>query len=279
MRDEARRPVSVVTGAAGGIGRALVAALMADGHDVLAVVRRPPDFALPEAPVGARCETLIADLSRDEGIASVVDALRSRFGTLDCLVNNAGIGMGSLRPDYYKRPLVPDEIDSATLARFMAVNAQAPIALALALLPLFSERRGRIINIGTSLTAMLRAGFLPYAMSKAALEAGSAVLARDLEGSEITVHVVHPGGPVDTPMARREEPEFRAQLQSPESLAAPVCWLASPAGAARHGQRLNSRLWRDDAPDDVFAPIGWPQLASDSAWGVGAALPIQTRDS
>lgn len=271
MRPE--RPVAVVTGAAGGIGRALLAGLMAQGHDVLAVVRRLPEAPLPHPPTGARCEILVADLAEPDTPTTVANAVRTHFGHLSLLVNNAGIGMGSLRADYYKRPLAPQEVDGAVLARFMQINAQAPIAVALALLPLFHGAAGRIVNIGTSLTAMLRAGFLPYAMSKAALEAGSAVLARDLEGGGVTVHVVHPGGPVDTPMARREEPALQAQLQSPQSMVAPICWLASEAGAARHGQRLNTRLWHADAPDAAFAPIGWPQLASDSAWGTGAALP------
>lgn len=274
MRDESIRPVTVVTGAAGGIGRALVAGLLAHGHDVLAVVRRPLELAFPSAAAPARCEVVVADLTEAGGRAAVVEAVRTRFGGLWCLVNNAGIGMGSLRPDYYKRPVAPTEIDGATLARFMAVNAEAPMALAIALLPHFRGGAGRIVNVGTSLTAMLRQGFMPYAMSKAALEAGSAVLARDLEGSGITVHLVHPGGSVDTPMARRDEPALRAALLPPESMVEPVCWLASPAGAAHHGQRLNTRFWRADEPEAGFAPIAWPQLAGDSAWGVGAATPI-----
>jgi NAD(P)-dependent dehydrogenase (short-subunit alcohol dehydrogenase family) len=269
MHAEKDRPVTVVTGAAGGIGRALVAGLLAQGHDVLAVVRRPPEVALPSGP--GRCEVFIADLTEESGRAAVVDAVRTRFGGLWCLINNAGVGMSSLRADYYKHPVAPAEIDGATLARFMKVNAEAPMALTIALLPHFRGGAGRIVNVGTSLTAMLRRGFMPYAMSKAALEAGTAVLARDLEGSGITVHLVHPGGSVDTPMARRDEPELRAALLAPESMVAPVCWLASPAGAAHHGERLNTRFWRADNPDAGFDPIAWPQLAGDSAWGVGAA--------
>lgn len=274
MTDAPARSVVVLTGAAGGIGRAVLAGLLDRGHDVLAVVRRLPEMPLPAAGGAGRCDVVVADLASDGGRRRVVATLRERHGRLDALINNAGIGMGSLRPDYYRRPVAPAEVDAATLARFMAVNAEAPLALALALLPCFRDGCGRIVNVGTSLTAMLRGGFLPYAMSKAALEAGSAVLARDLEGSGLTVHVVHPGGPVDTPMARRDEPELQAGLLPAESMVAPICWLLTPAGAGRHGQRLNTRRWRPDAADGneaAFAPIGWPQLATDSAWGTGPA--------
>lgn len=174
--------------------------------------------------------------------------------------------MGSIRRDYYKRPVRPQEIDSATLERFLAINAHAPVALALELLPLFLRGWGRIVNVGTSLTAMLRPGFLPYAMSKAALESASAVLASDLEGSGIAVCVLNPGGPVDTPMARRDEPERRAELISPERMVPPVCWATSKAASGINGFRLTATRWNAADPMAGLAPIGWPKLANNSSW-------------
>ena len=262
-----RAPVTVVTGAAGGIGRALCAGLLAAGHDVVAVVRSADSAqALPPAPPGRRQVLVVADLAAEAGHARVRETVQREFGYLTGLVNNAGIGMGSLRPDYYKRPVQPAEIDGATLARFLAVNAQAPVALALALLPLFTEGWGRIVNVGTSLVAMLRPGFLPYAMSKAALESASAVLARDLEASGIGVCVLNPGGPVATPMARRDEPEFQATLIAPEAMVAPVRWALARATAGVNGRRITATRWRAEDPGASLAPIGWPQLANDSAW-------------
>ncbi len=260
-------PVTVLTGASGGIGLALTAGLLAAGHDVLAVVRTRESLALlPRAPAGRRLVPIAADLAADAGRDAVRDAVQREFGGLTALINNAGIGMGSIRRDYYKRPVRPDEIDGDTLQRFMAVNAQAPVALALALLPLFTRGWGRIVNVGTSLTAMLRPGFLPYAMSKAALESASAVLAHDLADSGISVCVINPGGPVDTPMARRDEADARAALLAPSVLVAPVVWAASHAGGAAGGQRLTATRWREGATAGALAPIGWPQLASDSSW-------------
>lgn len=259
--------VTVVTGAAGGIGLSLCAGLLAAGHDVVAVVRSAGSAGLlPAAPAGRRCVTAVADLATPAGPAIVRAAVEREFGYLTGLVNNAGVGMGSIRADYYKRPVRPSEIDGATLGRFLAVNAQAPIALALELLPLFRQGWGRIVSVGTSLTAMLRPGFLPYAMSKAALESASAVLARDLEGSGIDVCMLNPGGPVATPMARRDEAQWRAQLISPEAMVAPVRWMLARGTQGLNDKRVTATRWSEQDPSASLAPIGWPQLANDSSW-------------
>lgn len=259
--------VTVVTGAAGGIGRAVCAGLLAAGHDVVAVVRSPDSAQLlPLAPAGRRLVVVLADLATEAGRRTVRATVGREFGSLTGLVNNAGIGMGSLRPDYYKRPVHPTEVDQASLARFLNVNAHAPVALTLALLPLFGHGWGRVVNVGTSLVAMLRPGFLPYAMSKAALESASAVLARDLAPSRIGICVLNPGGPVATPMARRDEPEYRERLLAPELMVPPVVWALDRRTESVNGQRITATKWRPDCPGESLAPIGWPQLANDSAW-------------
>lgn len=263
-----RAPVTVITGAAGGIGRCLCAGLRAANHEVVAVVRGAADLDGWSVPPSLVVQ---ADLSTPAGRHAVRDALAQGFGYLTGLVNNAGIGMGSIRPDYYKRPVQPSEIDGTTLGRFLAINAEAPVALTLALLPLFTEGWGCVLNVGTSLTAMLRPGFLPYAMSKAALESASAVLASDLQGTGIAVCVLNPGGPVATPMARRDEAAQRERLIPPEAMLAPVRWALDRANLrAVHGQRLTATHWRADRPDAGLAPIGWPQLASDSTWATAS---------
>ncbi|MDQ8030442.1 MAG: SDR family oxidoreductase [Bordetella sp.] len=257
-----RPPVTVVTGAAGGIGRALCAGLLRQGHAVVAVCRSA--VTPGELPAGARM--VRADLATQEGRNAVREAVARHHGYLTGLVNNAGIGMGSIRPGYYKRPVRADELDAETVARFLAVNAHAPVALALALLPLFTEGWGRIVNVGTSLTAMLRPGFLPYAMSKAALESASAVLALDLQASGIGVCVLNPGGPVDTPMARRDEEELRGRLIPAETMVAPVAWALNRDTEGVNGQRVTATRFDPLAPAASLAPIGWPQLANDSSW-------------
>lgn len=271
----AGRPVTVVTGAAGGIGRELVRSLLEQGHHVLAVARRPAVFAEASQAWPGALVQVEADLALQSGRDAVVEAVLRRFGGLTALINNAGVGMGSIRPDYYKHSLRLGEIDASILQRFMDINAHAPIALALALLPMFNRHWGRIVNVGTSLTAMLRPGFLPYAMSKAALESASAVMAADLRGTPITVNVLNPGGPVDTPMARREEKARQDALISPALVATPVCWLASEASGGMHGRRVTATRWNASAPMDAADPIGWPQLANDSTWTAEPPIDIQ----
>jgi NAD(P)-dependent dehydrogenase (short-subunit alcohol dehydrogenase family) len=264
-------PVAVVTGASGGIGLVLTRALLASGSHVVATSRRvEPVQALQQYAAPQRELVCVsADLVTAAGRASVEATVRARFGYLTTLVNNAGIGMSSVRADYHQRPVRLNEISDETLQRFFSVNAQAPIALALALLPLFNQGWGRIINIGTSLHAMLRPGFLPYGMSKAALESGSAVLAKELAGSGVTVNIVNPGGPIDTPMTTRGGHRARSDLIPPDIMVEPVCWLASRASDGCSGKRITATRWHRDRMEDAIAPIAWPQLATDSTWKPG----------
>src|SRR5205085_9777259 len=96
--------VAVVTGAAGGIGRAMVRGLLAAGIRVAGVDRdREPLEALAAS---AREEgkaddllTLQTDLANDTAAGEITKATRDRFGRIDILVNNAGIGPGAIRPD------------------------------------------------------------------------------------------------------------------------------------------------------------------------------------
>ena len=264
-------PVAVVTGASGGIGMVLTQALLRSGSNVVAASRHvEPVRALQQfAAPGRELVCVAADVATTAGRAAVEATVRARFGYLTSLVNNAGVGMSSVRADYHQRPVRPVEVSDEILQRFFSVNAQAPIALALLLLPLFSQGWGRIINIGTSLHAMLRPGFLPYGMSKAALESGSAVLAKELAGTGISVNVVNPGGPIDTPMTTGNRPSLRTDLIPPDIMIDPVCWLASRASDGYTGHRITATRWNRDRMENSVAPIGWPQLATDSTWKPG----------
>ena len=265
--------VAVVTGASGGIGRLLVSAFLGRGIHVIAVDRSASAFdALRQfpRPQGVRLVCVVADLVTEAGLSGVVTAARTEFGYLTCLLNNAAIGMSSVRRDYHERTVTHKEIDGVILDRFLQTNARAPIELALRLLPLFDKGWGRIINVGTSFSAMLRPGFLPYGMSKAALEAGSAILAAELEGAGITVNVLNPGGPVDTPMAARADARQRESLIPPQIMVKPACWLASRASDGVSGRRITATRWNDAMGAVDAAPIGWPQLASDSTWKAAA---------
>ena len=102
--------VAIVTGAAGGIGRAMVRGLLAAGIRVAGIDRdREPLGALAasarEEGKGSELLTIQTDLTSDSAAGEITKATRDRFGRIDILVNNAGIGPGAIRPDSWQRPL------------------------------------------------------------------------------------------------------------------------------------------------------------------------------
>jgi NAD(P)-dependent dehydrogenase (short-subunit alcohol dehydrogenase family) len=247
----------------------LALGLLAAGSHVLAIGRDVgalEELRRAASSARARLVCVAADVATETGRSRIEAGVMTEFGYLTCLVNNAAIGMGSLRRDYHDRPVTHAELDDEILDRFLNTNARAPIALAIRLLPLFRLGWGRIIIIGTSFNSMHRVGFIPYGMSKAALESASAILAKELAESGITVNVINPGGPVNTPMVARGDQQQQDLLIPPAIMVKPVCWLASRAADGVTGRRITATQWSETAMDAAMAPIGWPQLAADSTW-------------
>ena len=164
--------VAIVTGAAGGIGRAMTRALLAAGIRVAGVDRdREPLEALAgsarEQGKGSELLTIQTDLTKDSAADEITKATRDRFGRIDILVNNAGIGPGAIRPDSWQRPLKFWEITADQWRRFVAVHTTAPLTLANAVAPeMMRQGWGRIVNVTTSLGTMLNAGSPTYGPSK-----------------------------------------------------------------------------------------------------------------
>jgi len=122
--------VAIVTGAAGGIGRAMTRALLAAGIQVAGVDRdREPLEALAASArqqgKAAELLTIAADLTDDSAVDAITKATRVKFGRIDILVNNAGIGPGAIRPDSWQRPLKFWEITPDQWRRFVAVHTTA----------------------------------------------------------------------------------------------------------------------------------------------------------
>jgi NAD(P)-dependent dehydrogenase (short-subunit alcohol dehydrogenase family) len=147
--------VAIVTGAAGGIGRAMTRALLAAGIRVAGVDRdRDPLEALAaRAREQGKADDLLTiqtDLTNDSTAEEITKATRDRFGRIDILVNNAGIGPGTIRPDSWQRPLKFWEITPDQWRRFIAVHTTAPLALANVVVPEMMQRGwGRIVNVST----------------------------------------------------------------------------------------------------------------------------------
>ena len=265
--------VAIVTGAAGGIGRAMTRALLAAGIQVAGIDRdRGPLEALAasarERGKAADLLTIQTDLTNDSAAEEITKATRDRFGRIDILVNNAGIGPGAIRPDSWQRPLKFWEITPDQWRRFVAVHTTAPLTLANAIVPeMMRQGWGRIVNVTTSLGTMLNAGSPTYGPTKAALEALSAIMAKDLDGTGVTVNVLVPGGVTNTPMISDEAGFDRAKLIQPEVMVSPLLWLVSDAAAKVTGRRFLGVHWDTELPPEeaaekAGAPVAWTSIAT-----------------
>lgn len=268
---------AILTGAAGGIGRELVLGLLGQGIAVAAVDRTAEGLAAlartaEERQRGASLMTIAADLTRDAAIQEAVSQARGRFGAIDILVNNAGVGQATIRRDNRQRPIRFWEVTPEQWALFVAVHTNAPMALSRALVHDMMERKwGRIVNITTSLGTMLREGSPTYGPSKAALEAFSAVMAKDLAGTGVTVNVLVPGGVTNTGMVPLEAGYDRAEMIQPGVMAPPLNWLVSDAAGHVTGRRFLAVHWDPSLPpEDAAAKAGAPV-----AWTAIATMPIE----
>ncbi len=273
--------VALVTGAAGGIGREIVKAFLGAGASVMAAdVSEQGLAALTAAHGGSaagqdRLATLWLDISDAAACSAAVETTRLRFGRLDILINNGALGMGAIRDDHMTNLVGIEELTPDTWDRFVAIDLSGAWYLTRAVVPhMRREKFGRIITVTTSFFTMLRGGFHPYGPVTAGLEAMSAGHAAEFAGSGITVNVVVPGGPTDTPMVPESAGFKRADLIPPVKMTYPMLWLASAEGGNVTGRRFVAANWDETAPIAVAraaseAPIGWPDLAGAPVWPGG----------
>jgi NAD(P)-dependent dehydrogenase (short-subunit alcohol dehydrogenase family) len=269
--------VALVTGAAGGIGSVLVTKLLEENaRVVVADVNEAALGALAErlerAGHGKRALIVETDVSDSSACAACVDEAVARFGRLDALVNNAALGMGIVSSDHMTRVVDIEELEPQLWDRMIRVNLSGSWYLTRFAIPhMRKQGQGRIIDVSTSFYTMLRGGFHPYGPAKAGMEAMAAGHATEFAGTGITVNVVVPGGPTDTPMVPSEAPYNRADLIPPGKMVAPIVWLCGEAGDDDTGRRYVAANWDEslspqEAAAQCGAPIAWPDLASNAVW-------------
>jgi meso-butanediol dehydrogenase/(S,S)-butanediol dehydrogenase/diacetyl reductase len=237
---DARSPCAVVTGAATGIGRATAHALVRDGYAVALVGRRPEPLEQLVAELGESGGDAIAapaDVSSPAEAAAAVGAAVERFGGVDVLVNNAGVGdSGALLDESLER-----------FQETLRINLTGAFIVTQLALGHLIERRGAIVNVASINGVLAGAGWTSYCVSKAGLIMLAKCIASDYGRQGVRANAVCPGW-VRTPMgdedmdavalargtdregayahAHRQHPLGRPA--EPEEIADVIAFLASP---------------------------------------------------
>lgn len=270
--------VAIVTGAAGGFGRVLVRALLERGASVAALDVTDSGLAsLREAlrDHDDRLSCTLTDIADYDACARSTEAAAQRFGGVHVLINNAAMGMNAIREDSMENLVGIRELTPQTWNRFIAVNLTGAWNMTrVCIEPMLEQRWGRVIDVTTSFFTMLRGSFQPYGPSKAGMEAMAAAHAKEFDGTGVTVNVVVPGGPADTPMISASSPLKNQKLIPPIAMVAPIVWLCSDEAGGITGNRYVAAEWdpgaaQADEERRLRAPIAWPQLAQSPVWPGG----------
>ncbi|MFF7987370.1 SDR family oxidoreductase [Streptomyces sp. NPDC007901] len=230
--------VALVTGASGGIGRAVAERLAADGtavgvhyagnveaaHEVVAAIER----------AGGRAVAVRGDVADETAMADAFDMVEKKFDGIDVVVHTAGVM--SLGP---VAEFGLDDFD-----RMLRTNVRGTFVVAQQ-----AARRlragGAIITFSSSVTRLAAPGYAAYAAGKGAVEAMTLVLARELRGRDITVNAVAPG-PTATPLfldGKDEETVRRLAAQAPlERLGTPADIAETVAFLAGPGRWVNGQV-------------------------------------
>jgi NAD(P)-dependent dehydrogenase (short-subunit alcohol dehydrogenase family) len=235
--------VAIVTGASSGIGFGTAVKLVEAGMAVLGTGRdeaRLAEWAAAATDAGANPDlvaTVAVDLTADDGPARVVDAAVARWGRIDFLVNNAGVGS--------PKPL--HETDDESLDYFLGLMLRAPFRLARDVLPHMRDGSG-IVNVTSTFAVVggLRGG--AYSAAKGGLTSLTSHIACQYGPQGIRCNAVAPGVTV-TPMVehRLEDERFRKintemtpypRLGRIEDIASTIAFLCSPGASFINGQTI-----------------------------------------
>jgi len=250
--------VAIITGAAGGLGRAIAARFVDEGAQICLVDRLDTaEAARAAVPSSGGALALQAELTDSTAVARVAERTLAHFGRIDVLVNLAGVGSHGASSD----------VDEAEWRRVIDCNLTSVFLCCKAVLPTMrAQRHGRIVNIGSVLaknggnprpwldrSEQSRAGNLAYGASKAGVHAMTLYLAKETANEGITVNAVAPG-PIASnvrllhvfPQSLQEQIPV-GRLGRPEEVADAVAFLAGDQAAFITGEVLdvNGGSWVD----------------------------------
>ncbi|MEU0600542.1 SDR family oxidoreductase [Streptomyces sp. NPDC006393] len=223
--------VALVTGASGGIGKAVAERLAKDGFALgvhYAGNKAKADAVVEEITAsGGQAIAVGGDVADEHAMEAAFDAVETAFGGVDVVVNAAGIMVLA--------PIAALDLDD--LDRMHRTNIRGTFVVSQQ-----AARRvrpgGAIINVSTSVTRTQLPTYGAYVASKAAVQGITLILARELRGKDITVNTVAPG-PIATPLFLEGKDEATIanfakatpleRLGEPEDVAESVAFLAGPA--------------------------------------------------
>lgn len=196
--------IAVVTGGASGIGAGIAVAFAHEGADI-AVVDVTPESGAADCLASITAEGrdalyVRADVSDEAAVRAMVDTVLSHFGSVDVLVNNAGI---------FTQDLVQD-LSVADWDRVIGVNLRGTFLCTRMLIGQMLDRgAGRIINIASQLGQIGGAEVAHYSASKAGVIGFTKSLAREVSQRGVLVNAIAPG-PINTPLLENETAEWRS---------------------------------------------------------------------
>ncbi len=234
--------VAIVTGASRGIGAAAAERLAKDGFTVAInyAGSAPEADALAAKIIGAggKALTAQADVSDPAAVLRMWDKVETEAGGVDVLVNNAGI---------MKLAKIADG-DDALIDSQIAVNLKGSLYMMRQAAKRLRDG-GRIVNFSTSVVGLKLESYGVYAATKAAIEALTGILAKEMRGRNITVNAVAPGPTATALFLNGKSPELiehmskmnpLERLGTPQDIANAVAFLAGPDGGWVNGQVLRA---------------------------------------
>ena len=231
--DRLKDKVAVITGAAQGIGETYAKAMAAEGAKVVVSDIDDPSRAVGEIQAaGGKAMGIVADVTDDDSLATLVSATESEFGNIDILVNNAAL-FAALR----LKPIM--EMSNDEWDQVMKVNVRGTLQATKAVVPsMIKNGGGKIINISSGTFYYGGPGMAHYVCSKGAIIAFTRSASREFADKNILVNCISPGLTVsegvenhpDLHVAREPTVQSRAIKRDmvPEDLVGMLLFLASP---------------------------------------------------
>ena len=187
MKNEWKDKIAIVTGASSGIGAATAKRLAREGLTVILVARRRDRLETLAAEIhqgGGQAHAIVADLTKEAERVRVFEEVERRYGNIDVLVNNAGLGWYGYG----------DEMSWKTAWEMLQVNVEAVVQLSLSFLaPMRRRNAGHIINVGSISGSIPSQGIALYGATKSFLDNFTTALYRELGGTRVHVSVVRAG--------------------------------------------------------------------------------------